>query len=97
MVRAELGRGGAGHLPRVRDAGEAVSCLRVPYAHVPCQATAHQQHAIAGQTLDVLWERGVDMGTGGGTARPPAPPAPPTLTLRCPRCTRGTISVSGGA
>lgn len=66
------------------DAGEAVSGLRVPYTHVACQATAHQQHPVAGQTLDVLRERGMHVGTGGGAAWSPAPPTPPTLTMRCP-------------
>lgn len=70
------GRGGrgseeGGHLPRARDAREAVPGLRVPHTHVARQAAAHQQHAVAGQTLDVLRE-----GRGQLWAPPPARPRP---------------------
>lgn len=93
--------GTPGRLPGARDAREAVPGLRVPHAHVARQAAAHQQHAVAGQTLDVL------QGHSAHTVRlrlevaprpGPAPsPQPRPLTMRCPRSTSGTISVSGGA
>lgn len=65
-----------GYLPQVWDASEAVSSLRVPHTHVACQATAHQQHPITGQTLDVLREHSMDMGTGAGVCAAQASGAP---------------------
>lgn len=35
------------------DAGEVVSNVCISYILVACQATAHQQHPIAGQRLNV--------------------------------------------
>ena len=35
------------------DAGEVISDVCIPYTHVACQATAHQEHPIVGQRLDV--------------------------------------------
>lgn len=71
-----LGLGQARHLPGAGDAREAVPGLCIPHAHVARQAAAHQQHAIAGQALDVL--RGTaGHGHGLGCSRAPARPPPP--------------------
>lgn len=55
IVPRGWGTGREGHLPWARDAREAVPSLCVPHTHMARQAAAHQQHAITGQTLDVLW------------------------------------------
>lgn len=87
-------RRGQPHLPWARDTREAIPGLCVPHTDVSCQATAHQQHAVAGQALDVLREPGVGVGQAPAL---PCLAAVPLLTMRWPRRTSGTISVSGGA
>jgi len=86
-------------LPQARDARQAVSGLRVPHTHVARQAAAHQQHAVAGQALDVhevpaqhqrrdlgLGRRVAVVVTGQLPAPPPAGPLSALLSVGPRRC-----------